>query len=91
LIVRQYVVQYLFNKDADDNVVRTEIDKAIKRFPKMFGELDKGTESGFLADDAFSAADCFLMPILGAAQRIPEGNLAVDGATNLKFYFETHS
>ncbi len=34
LTLRQYVVQYLFNKDADGHVVRTEIDKAEKRFPK---------------------------------------------------------
>lgn len=91
LILRQYVVQYLFNKDADGNVVRTEIDQAIKRFPKMFGELDKATESGFLAGGAFSAADCFLMPILGGAQMFPEGKEAFDASPNLKAYFDTHA
>ena len=91
LILRQYVVQYLFNKDADGNVVRTEIDQAIKRFPTMFGVLDKATESGFLAGGAFSAADCFLMPILGGAQMFPEGKEAFDGSSNLKAYFEAHA
>ena len=91
LILRQYVVQYLFNKDADGNVVRTEIDQAIKRFPKMFGELDKATEGGFLAGSSFSLADCFLMPILGGAQMFPEGQEAFDASPNLKAYFEAHA
>lgn len=91
LILRQYVVQYLFNKDSDGNVVRTQIDQAIKRFPKMFGVLDKATASGFLAGGAFSAADCFLLPILAGAQMFPEGMEAFDGASNLKAYFEAHA
>lgn len=91
LILRQYVVEYLFHKDDDGNVVRDEIDKAIKRFPKMFGVLDKATEGGFLAGDGFTMADCFLMPILGGAQMFPEGKEAFEASPNLKAYFETHA
>lgn len=91
LILRQYVVQYLFNKDADGNVVRTEIDQAVKRFPKMFGVLDNAIKNGFLAGGTFSVADCFLMPILAGAQMFPEGKEAFDGAPNLKAYFEAHA
>jgi len=91
LILRQYVVQYLFNKDADGNVVRTEIDQAVKRFPKMFGVLDNATKDGFLAGGKFSAADCFLMPILAGAQMFPEGQEAFAGSANLKAYFEAHA
>ena len=71
--------------------MRTEIDQAIKRFPKMFGELDEATEGGFLAGSSFSLADCFLMPILGGAQTFPEGQEAFDASPNLKAYFEAHA
>jgi glutathione S-transferase len=91
LILRQYVVQYLFNKDADGNVVRTEIDQAVKRFPKMFSVLDKATEGGFLAGNSFSMADCFLMPILGGARLFPESKEAFDASPALTAYFEAHS
>jgi glutathione S-transferase len=91
LILRQYVVEYLFNKDADGNVVRTEIDKAIKRFPKMFGVLDAAVAQGCLGGNTFSLADCFLMPVLFAAQMFPEGKEALNGSANLKTYFVTHA
>ena len=35
LLMRNYVVEYAFNKDKEGNVVRTKIDPALKRFPKI--------------------------------------------------------
>jgi len=87
LIMRKYVVEYAFHKDDDGNVVRTEIDKAIKRFPKMFATLDQAVAQGYLGTDAFSMADCFLVPMLAAAQNFPEGKEHLDGSAQLKGYF----
>ena len=77
LFLRQYVVQHMFNKDKDGNVIRDEIDKAVK--------------SGFYGSDSFSMADCFLLPILNSVQRYPEGKDAVESAANVSAYFNAHS
>ncbi|MBM85859.1 MAG: hypothetical protein CMM47_07545 [Rhodospirillaceae bacterium] len=88
LFLRRYVVEYMFHKDTAGNVVRDEIDRAVKRFPKMFGVLDNAVKPGFLGRSVFSAADCFMMPILAAVQRFPEGVEAMQAASNLTAYFE---
>ncbi|MGY8958849.1 MAG: glutathione S-transferase family protein [Alphaproteobacteria bacterium] len=88
LLMRQYVVEYAFHKDDDGNVVRTEIDKAIKRFPHMFALLDDAVAPGYLGGDSFSMADCFLAPILSAVGRFPEGEAALAGASQLSAYME---
>ncbi len=71
LFMRRYVVQYAFNKDDDGNVIRTEIDQAVKEMPRMFGKLDNAVAPGHIAGPDFTAADCFLMPILAAVQMFP--------------------
>jgi len=91
LFLRQYVVPHMFNKDKDGNVIRDEIDKAVKGFPKVFGVLDEAVKSGFYGSDSFSMADCFLLPILNSVQRYPEGKDAVESASNVSAYFKTHS
>ena len=91
LFLRQYVVQHMFNKDKDGNIIRDEIDKAIKAFPKVFGILNEAVKSGFYGSSSFTMADCFLMPMLSSVQRYPEGKEAVEEAKNLSKYFETHS
>jgi glutathione S-transferase len=88
LLMRRYVVEYAFHKDDDGNVVRSEIDKAIKRFPRMFAMLETAVAPGFLGSDAFSMADCFLAPILAAARNFSEGETALAGSSVLTAYFE---
>lgn len=87
LLMRNYVVEYAFHKDADGNVVRTKIDKAIKRFPKMFAMLEAAVADGYLGSSDFGMADCFLAPILNAASGFPEGKAALDGSPMLSAYF----
>ncbi|MBT6275078.1 MAG: glutathione S-transferase family protein [Chromatiales bacterium] len=91
LLMRRFVVEYTFHKDADGNVVRDEIDKALKGFPKMFAMLDKAVKGGYLGGDTFSIADCYLTPILFSVQRFPEGKEAVANSAALTKYFETMS
>lgn len=88
LLMRQYVVEYAFHKDEEGNVVRTTIDRAIKRFPRMFAMLDEGVAPGCLGSEDFTMADCFLMPILAATARYPEGKEGLEGAPRLKAYFD---
>ena len=87
LLMRRYVVEYLFNKDAAGNVIRTEIDLALRRFPRMFGVLDSAVAPGFLGGAAFSMADCFVMPLLSVVQLFPEGKAFMEKAETLKAYF----
>tara|TARA_B100001123_G_C15314076_1_gene1025466 strand:+ start:938 stop:1630 length:693 start_codon:yes stop_codon:yes gene_type:complete len=91
LVIRQYVVQHMFNKDEKGNVIRDEIEKAIRGFPKVFGILNNAVSSGCYGSDAFTIADCFLLPMLNSAQRYPEGKEAIKNSENLKKYFDTHS
>ena len=86
LVMRNYVVEYAFHKDKDGNVVRTKIDKAIKRFPKMFGMIEAGLADGYLGGGKFTMADCFLAPILNAAYNFPEGKAAIDASPTISAY-----
>jgi glutathione S-transferase len=88
LLMRNYVVEYAFHKDENGNVVRTKIDRAIKRFPAMFAMLNDGVAPGFLGSDSFTMADCFLMPILASTSRFPEGKESLEAAPALKAYFD---
>ncbi|MGZ0188565.1 MAG: glutathione S-transferase family protein [Alphaproteobacteria bacterium] len=87
LLMRNYVVEYAFNKDADGNVVRTKIDPALKRFPRMFGMLENAVSGGYFGGDAFSLADCILTPILNATSNFPEGKAAIVEKPALASYF----
>ncbi|MDP7602695.1 MAG: glutathione S-transferase family protein, partial [Alphaproteobacteria bacterium] len=91
LLMRQYVIEYVFHKDDDGNVVRHRIDKAIKRFAKIYASLEKGVEGGYLVGDAISIADCFLVPMLAAAKRFPEGEEHLAASPALAAYFEHFS
>jgi glutathione S-transferase len=88
VLLRQYVVPYIFHKDDDGNVIRTDIDKAIKRFPRVFGTLNDAVSGGYVVGDTFSMADCFIMPMLAVAQMFPEGKAAMAEHAALKEYFE---
>ena len=86
LLMRNYVVEYAFHKDADGNVVRTKIDRAVKRFPKMFSTIETALSDGYLGAGRFTMADCFLAPILNAASNFPEGKAAIDASPTISAY-----
>jgi glutathione S-transferase len=87
LLMRNYVVEYAFHKDDDGNVVRTKIDKTIKRFPKMFKMLEDAASAGCFGTASFSMADCFVMPILHATNIWDEGKEAIANSPKLNDYF----
>ncbi|USG60894.1 glutathione S-transferase family protein [Sneathiella marina] len=88
LLIRRYVVEFLFNKDSDGNVNRSEIDKSIKRFPKIFGMLNGAVADGFFGNDSFSLADCFLMPMVTGARNFPEAKDEIEKNTALSDYID---
>lgn len=82
--MRRYVVEYVFHKDEDGNVVRTLIDTAVPRFKRLFAALNKAVEPGYLGSETFTMADCFLAPMLTAAINFPEAREFYDDSPNLK-------
>jgi glutathione S-transferase len=88
LLMRQYVIEYLFHKDDDGNVVRHRIDKAVRRFAKTYASLEAGVAGGFLGGGSISLADCFVIPMLVAAKNFPEGEAELATNPALTAYFE---
>lgn len=88
LIMRQYVLEYLFNKDENGNVVRDKIDRVLNKVSKMFRVLDEAVSSGYFGSGDFSMADCFLMPIISYGQLFPEGKEALESTNHLISYFD---
>lgn len=88
LFMRNYVVEYLFHKDDEGNVVRTKIDGAVKRMPRLLGKIGDAVSEGFFGSAAFSAADCILAPILSSTQMFPEGKEFVAANEKVKAYFD---
>lgn len=88
LIMRQYVLEYLFNKDESGNLVRDNIDKVVNKISKIFRTLDEAVSGGYFGSNEFSMADCFLMPIISYGQMFPEGKEALESGKHLKLYFD---
>jgi len=86
-IIRNYVVEYIFNKDADGNVVRHAIDRAAPKFPHMLGKLDEAVKEGFIGGSEFTLADCHMAPILAVLPMFPESAEEFEKHAALKDYF----
>ncbi len=71
----------------EGKVVRIEIDQVVKEMPRLFAKLDKAIAPGHLAGPDFSAADCFLLPMLAAVQMFPEGKEGFEASDKLMAYF----
>ena len=91
LLMRNYVVEYVFHKDDDGNVVRRKIDRAVKRFPTMFEMIGNAVADGYFGTNAFSMADCFLTPILNATNMWPEGKERIQATDPVREYFSRMS
>ena len=91
LLIRDYVVEYAFHKDEDGNVVRTKIDKALPRFPKMFEMIETAVSNGYFGINSFSMVDCFVTPILTATNMWPEGEEATLNSIPIRDYLSQMS
>ena len=92
IMMRQYLLNYVFPKTADGKPDRKAIDAALPEMQKQIGILDQAVaKTGHLAGQSFTLADMDLMPILYYVQKFPEGDAMVKGAKNLSTYFAKHS
>lgn len=85
-IMRNYVVEYIFNKDEDGNVIRHAIDRAVQKFPMMFAALGEAVKDGFVGGSEFTLADCHLAPILAMVPGFPESAAELENHGALKDY-----
>ena len=90
-LIRNYVVEYAFHKDEDGNVVRTKIDKALRRFLKMFEMIETAVSNGYFGINSFSMVDCFVAPILTATNMWPEGEEATRNSILIRDYLSQMS
>jgi glutathione S-transferase len=92
IMVRQYLLNYVFPKTVDGTPDRKVIDAALPAMQNQINVLDRAVStSGHLAGHGFTLADIDLLPILYYLQKYPEGEAMVNGAKNLVAYFAKHS
>jgi len=92
IMVRQYLLSYVFPKTADRTPDRKVIDAALPEMQKQIGIFDQAVaKTGYLAGQSFTLADMDLMPILYYVQKFPEGEAMMKAAKNLSDYYAKHS
>lgn len=91
VLVRQYMVHYIFPTTPDRQPDRTRIDAALKPMQRCIDVLDGAVSStGHLVGSAFTLADMNIMPILFYARRFPESRAMIDAKPALLAYVKTH-
>lgn len=92
VMIRGYVLAYVFPKGADGKPDRAAIDGVLPAMRQQFEVLDHAVAStGYLAGNDYTLADIDLMPILFYVQRFPEGGEAMTSAKHLSAYFERNA
>jgi glutathione S-transferase len=90
--VRTYLFGYIFPKTADGKPDRSLIDGAVPAMRKHAEILDKAlAKTGSFSGNGFSLADINLMPILYYAQKFAEGAEIINGAKNLKAFYDRNA
>ncbi|MSQ55508.1 MAG: glutathione S-transferase family protein, partial [Betaproteobacteria bacterium] len=84
LLVRRYVLNYVFPKGADGKPERAAIDAAVKEMPAQFAILERAYDTrNYLVGSACSMADLFLAPILFYVEMFPEGKALLPNYPNV--------
>ncbi|WP_158292163.1 glutathione S-transferase family protein [Paracraurococcus ruber] len=87
--VRQYLMGYFFPGTPDGSPNRAVIDPAIPKMQDQLRMLDQAVAAtGFLAGDAFSLADVFLVPNLVYLSRAPESGALLKELPALSAYLD---
>lgn len=89
VMIRDYVLGYIFTQDGKPDPAR--IAAAVDKMRRQIKLLDGAVSTGYLVGASFTLADISLMPILFWLRRFPEGAALLDGAPNLRAYFERHA
>lgn len=89
ILVRAYLLNYVFPKTADGKPDRQAIDAVTPAVQDEIGLLDRAVaKGGFLAGDGFTFADINVMPILAYLKNFPESGSAMAAAKSLSGYYE---
>jgi len=84
VMVRRYVLQYVFPKGADGKPDRSVIDPALKQISQQLAIFDSAYgDKNLLAGANLSLADLFLAPILAYVAAMPEGKELMQAVSNV--------
>ena len=90
VMIRQYVVGYVFPKEAGKPDMAA-IGEAAQRMKPQVEVLDRAVaRTGHLVGDSLTLADINILPMLFYANRFEEGKALLGGAKNLSAYMERH-
>lgn len=84
-IVRKYVLQYIFPRGKDGNPDRETIEGTLPNIKRDIETLEAGIGDGeWLAGNAVSLADWFMLPVLTYLSNFPEGQELLTGKSRLQ-------
>jgi glutathione S-transferase len=90
LMIRQYVVGYVFPKEPGKPDMAA-IGEAAEKMKKQVEVLDRAVAgTGHLVGDGFTLADINILPMLFYVNRFEEGKTMLGAAKNLSAYMERH-
>ncbi len=91
LLVRRYLVGYLFPGTPDGSPNRAVIDAALPKMGPQFELLDRAVAAtGHLVGSSFSLSDFYLLPILFYLDKAPESRAMLRRSANLDAYYRRH-
>ena len=90
LMIRQYVVGYVFPKEPGKPNMAA-IGAAAEKMKPQIEVLDRAVgKTGHLVGDGFTLADINILPMLFYVNRFEEGKAMLGGAKNLSAYMQRH-
>ena len=92
VFARQYLIAHFFSGLPDGAPDRARIEAALPRMREMFALLDSElTGRAWLAGDAFTLADAFLLPLMHYMRLMPESRAMIAAAPHVEAWFNRAS
>ena len=88
LLVRQFVLAYMFPTTVDGQPDRVAIDKLLPKVEDTVNTLESALASGELGGEPFGRVDAYLVPILFYFRNTPEGGQMIAARQHLKGYLD---
>ena len=87
--MRRYLLAYFFSGLPDGAPDRARIDAALPEMQKIFAVLDRELgKRAYLAGDAFTLADAFLLPMMDYMRQMPESSGMLQASPNVSAWFD---
>jgi glutathione S-transferase len=89
VLMRQYLLAYFFSGLPDGAPDRARIEAALPKMREIFSLLDKEVASQpYIAGDAFTLADAFLLPIIDYMRVKPESQEMLASSPHVQAWFD---